>query len=98
MSEILDMLRDVPPTLAGAWGGWVVAGLVLLLWHLRARESEREAALLRASARERSKSGVRSEAGQRRPIAKPAAPDAFGELEALLEPPPKTSTSRRPGD
>ena len=96
MSEIFDMLRDVPPTLAAAWGGWVVAGLVLLLWYLRAREGEREAALLRARAR--SKSGVRLAAGPRKPAPKPAAPDAFGELEALLDQPPTTSTSRRPGD
>jgi hypothetical protein len=98
MSEILDMLRDVPLTLAAAWGGWVVAGLVLLLWHLRARESEREAALLRASVQARSKSGVRSAAGPRKPVVKPAAPDAFGELEALLDPPSTTGVSRRPGD
>jgi len=98
MSEIFDMLRDVPPTLAAAWGGWMVAGLVLLLWHLRAREGEREAALLRASAQARSRSGVRSPAGQRKTTAKPEALDAFGELEALLDPPSTTSHSRRPGD
>ena len=96
MSEILDMMRDVPPTLAAAWGGWVVAGLVLLLWHLRAREGEREAALLQAQAR--SKPGVRPAAGPRKPAPKPAAADAFGELEALLDPPSTTSASRRPGD
>ena len=98
MSEILDMLRDVPPTLSAAWGGWVVAGLVLLLWYLRARDGEREAALLQASARARSKSGVRLAAGPRKPAPKPPAPDAFGELEALLDPPSTTSASRRPGD
>jgi len=101
MSDILDMLRDVPPLLAAAWGGWLVAGLMLLLWHLRAREWERSAIPLRASAPPRSTSGVRlpSGSGVRTPAEKPATVDAFAELEALLDPPQASGTiSRRPGD
>lgn len=99
MSEIVDMMRDVPPHLAAAWGGWLALGLTLLLWHMRARVWEQEYARQRTLARQpRTKSGVRPPSGVRsRP--KPAPADAFGELEALLEPGPGSgSISRRPGD
>ena len=57
MSDILDLLRDVPPQLAAAWGGWLAVGLTLMLWHMRARVWERQYARLRADARQpRSKS------------------------------------------
>ena len=98
MDEVLDMLRDVPPTLAAAWGSWLAVGLTLLLWHLRARVWEDDQARLAAMARTRSKSGVRPPSGVRRPP-KAAPADAFGELEAMLEPDRSTGNlSRRPGD
>lgn len=98
MSEILDMLRDVPAPLAAAWGSWLAVGLTLLLWHLRARDWEREYARVMAQSRTRTKSGVRPPSGVRR-AAKAPPVDAFGELEALLEPAPTTGAiSRRPGD
>ena len=98
MNELLDMLRDVPPTLAAAWGSWLAIGLTLLLWHLRARVWEQEQARLAVIARTRLKSGGRPPSGVRRaPKAAPA--DAFAELEAMLEPDPSTGNlSRRPGD
>jgi len=99
MSDFIDMLRDVPPLFAAAWGGWLAVGLMLLLWHMRAYEWEREYARLMAESRQPgTKSGVRPPSGVRR-AAKPAPADAFGELEALLEPAPTTGAlSRRPGD
>lgn len=100
MSDFIDMLRDVPPLFAAAWGGWMASGLLLLLWHLRAYAWERDyARLMAAEARQtRTKSGVRPPSGGRR-APKPAPVDAFGELEALLEPVPTTGAiSRRPGD
>ena len=99
MSDLLDMLRDVPPLLAAAWGGWMSVGLMLLLWHLRARVWEREYALVQAAARQsRAKPGGRPPSGVRRPV-KATPVDAFGELEALLEPSPSAgNVSRRPGD
>ncbi len=102
MSDILDMLRDVPPPLVTMWGAWLATGLTLALWHLRAREGEREYALQRAeeARRPRTRSGVRPPSGVRS-SARPKTPaaDAFGELEALLEPAPSTGNlSRRPGD
>jgi hypothetical protein len=94
MSEIIDMMRDVPAPLAAAWGGWLAVGLTLLLWHMRARVWEQDYARQQAAARPRPKSGVRTA----RP-AKTAPADAFGDLEALLEPGPGSgSLSRRPGD
>ena len=99
MSDLIDMLRDVPPLLAATWGGWLALGLMLLLWHQRAHGWEREYARRMASSRQpRTKSGVRPPSGVRRaPKAPPV--DAFGELEALLESAPTTGAlSRRPGD
>jgi hypothetical protein len=100
MSDLLDMMRDIPPQLAAAWGGWMAVGLLLLLWHLRARIGEQDYARQRALARPRTRSGVRPPSGvhSARP-AKPAPADPFGELEALLEPGAGSgSISRRPGD
>ena len=96
MSEIADMLRDVPPRLAAAWGGWLVMGLLLVLWHLRARDRERAGALARAMANARTKSSVRPLSGVRTAAPKPVVLDAFEELEALLDPPPAKGVSRRP--
>lgn len=100
MSEILDMMRDVPSPLAAAWGGWLVVGLLLLLWQLRAHPWEQEhQRLIRAAARVRTKSGVRPSSGVRKAVKPPPPADAFGELEALLEPAPTNGAlSRRPGD
>lgn len=96
MTEIIDLMRDVPAPLATAWGGWLAAGLTLLLWHLRARDWEREYARLMAQARTRPT--PRPPSGVRR-AAKAPAVDAFGELEALLETAQTTGAiSRRPGD
>ena len=93
MSDLIDMLRDVPPLFAAAWGGWLAVGLMLLLWQLRAHGWERESARQVTESRQpRTKSGVR-----RAPKTPPV--DAFGELEALLESAPSTGAiSRRPGD
>jgi hypothetical protein len=102
MTDILDMLRDVPPSLLVGWGGWLAAGAALVTWQVKARASEQEQAYLAVEARRaRAKSGVRPPAGVRT-AARPARTtpvDAFGELEAMLEPEPTTgSLSRRPGD
>lgn len=100
MSDIFDMLRDVPPPLVTMWGGWLATGLALALWHLRARDGEREYARQQASARRsRTRSGVRPPSGVGTSARPKAAGDAFGELEALLGPvAPTGNISRRPGD
>ncbi len=101
MSEFIEafgMLRDVPPWLALTWVGWLATGAALAVWQVKARAAEQERALLETEARRaRSKSGVRPPAAARPP--KPVPVDAFGELEALLEPAADSGTlSRRPGD
>jgi len=99
MSDLIDMLRDVPPLFAAAWGGWMAVGLMLLLWQMRAYGWEREYARLVAESRPpRTKPVGRPPSGVRR-APKAAPSDAFGELEALLESAPTTGAiSRRPGD
>lgn len=100
MSDIADMMHGIPPQLAAAWGGWLAVGLLLLLWHLRARIGEQEHARLRALARPRIRPGGRPPSGG--PTArrgKPAPADPFGEPEALLEPGAGSGPiGRRPGD
>jgi hypothetical protein len=100
MSELFDMMRDIPPLLAAAWGGWMSVGLLLLLWQIRARPAEVEYAHQRLMARQpRPKSNPRPPSGIRRQPVKTASSDAFGELEALLEPAQDSGPlSRRPGD
>lgn len=100
MSDLFDMMRDIPPMLAAAWGGWLSIGLLLLLWHMRARPVELDYARQQLAARQpRTKSGVRPPSGVRTRPVKTVPTDAFGELEALLEPGPGSgSLSRRPGD
>jgi hypothetical protein len=99
MSDFIDLLRDVPPELVATWGSWLSAGLLLVLWHTRAGKWEKAQQLIRIEAqRSRTRSGVRPASGVRRAPKAPTV-DAFGELEALLEPASSTgSLARRPGD
>lgn len=69
--------------LTSAWGAWLAFGLLLALWAYRARRSARESQV-RVSAIVRPLPKPRSEI--RRPV-KTAVPDAFGELQDLLEGP-----------
>ena len=92
MGALINLPLSVP--VVAGWGVWLAAGLMLVVWARRARE---EANLrpegVRSAARPvavRPKSGVR--------LPKPAPVDAFGELQAMLEPEPDLSVARRPGD
>lgn len=96
INDLIAMLEDLPRTLAGAWAAWLFAGLLLSMW--QRRESRR---LVVHAPSAKPKSGVRPPSGMRAPARTPkTAPlstgDAFGELEALLEPP--TGTHRLPGE
>jgi hypothetical protein len=97
---MFDMMRDIPPLLAAAWGGWMSIGLLLLLWHIRARPAEMEYARQRLIARQpRPKSIPRPVSAMRTQPVKTVSDDAFGDLEALLEPSSGSGNlSRRPGD
>jgi hypothetical protein len=99
MNDVISMLMDVPPMLAGGWGAWFFVGLLLSIW---SRREQMQPAATYASFKH--KSGVRAAAvskpssGARAPRVVEAAPpseDAFADLERLLEP---QKTHHIPGD
>jgi hypothetical protein len=102
LNDVVDLLMDVPPMLAGAWAAWFTVGLMLSMWQRRDK-----ARFVAHGAAVRHQSGVRIPSGVRPPSAvrsprlvkprtPPAGGDAFSELEALLESP--AGTHRTPGD
>ena len=88
INDLLGMLEQVPPMIAGGWAAWLTVGLLLQMW------GRRESKMLVHAPSPRQKSGVRPPRPAKRVL--PSAGDAFGELEALLE--PQTGTHRMPGD
>ena len=96
INDLVGLLQDLPSMLAGEWAAWLFIGLLLSVW--QRRESRR---LVVVGPSPRKKSGVRPPTDPFAPV-RPArkgpasAGDAFGELEALLEPP--TGQHRMPGD
>ncbi len=102
LNDVLDLLMDMPPMLAGAWAAWFSVGLMLSIWQRRDKACR---VVLGPAARHRSgvrtPSGVTTPSGVRgpRPVKLPTPPpggDAFSELEALLESP--AGTHRTPGE
>jgi len=96
INDLIGMLEDLPRTLAAGWATWLFAGLLLSVW--QRRDSRR---LVVLGPGKRQKSGVRLPTGVPAPgrsvKSVPASSgDAFGELEALLEPP--TGSHRMPGE
>ena len=101
MNLLFDLVRELPLWIHLTWAAWVVAGVLLAAWHIRDRGAEQSAREQAALSRVRTKSGPRPATTIRTAPAKPPPPphDAFGELEALLEPAAETgAASRRPGD
>jgi hypothetical protein len=95
INDFLAMLARVPPMVGAGWAAWLTVGLLLQLW------GRRESKMLLHAPSARQKSGVRPPSGVRaaaRPAKRVVAPagDAFGELEALLE--PHMGVHRTPGD
>jgi len=96
INDLIGMLEDLPRTLAAGWATWLFVGLLLSVW--QRRDSRR---LVVLGAGKRQKSGVRAPSGagaSGRPVKSVpmSSGDAFGELEALLEPP--TGSHRMPGE
>lgn len=95
INDLIGMLEDLPRTLAAGWATWLFVGLLLSVW--QRRDSRR---LVVIGSGKRQNSGVRLPSGV--PAARPvksvpvSSGDAFGELEALLEPP--TGSHRMPGE
>ena len=102
INDLLGMLMEVPPVLAGQWAAWFAVGLILSIWGRR----EKTWVVARPAATARHKSGVHSPSlhplpGVRTRLAPIAPPnstgDAFAELEALLEQ-PTGGLHRTPGE
>jgi len=91
-------VEHLPASFAVAWGGWLVMGLALWVWHLRAAGSARESAQVRAAMRWRQQASARLASAKGR-AGKRSLTAAFGELEERTEPAPAIGAlSRRPGD
>ena len=98
INDLIAMLEDLPRTLAAGWAAWLFAGLLLSVWQ---RRDSRRLVVLGAGKRQKSGRARRRRAcraRRRRPVKSVpmSSGDAFGELEALLEPP--TGTHRMPGE
>ena len=101
INDLLGMLMEVPPVLAGQWAAWFGVGLILSIWG----RHEKTRLVVHASTRHKSsvRPAVRPQSGMRVPVAARAAQpvaassgDAFAELEALLEQP--AGVHRQPGE
>ena len=96
INDLIAMLEDLPRTLAAGWGTWLFVGLLLSVW--QRRDSRRLVVLdsgKRQKAVERTPSAVGAlvRPGKNVPM---SSGDAFGELEALLE--PAIGSHRTPGE
>ena len=90
MGTLMDLPLSVP--VVAGWGFWLATGLVLLVWARRAREADLRYEGIRSVARP---VAPRPRTGER--AARPA-PDAFSELQAMLEPEPDLSAGQRQAD
>ena len=105
LNDLIDLLVDVPPMLAGAWAVWFSAGLMLSIWQRREKDrlvvdepaTRHRSGVYPVSAM-RPLSGVRAPRPiqPRTPPPSPPGGDAFSELDALLESP--EGMHRTPGD
>lgn len=94
---LIEIAADVPPMMAFGWAAWLSVGLVLTIWHRRARAAPVFHAETSWRSAPRPRSGVRPPSGVKRPLPVPAVNgDPFGELETRLEQP--AGTHRTPGE
>lgn len=85
LNDMMDLLSDVPPTLAAAWAVWLGAGALLAMWYRKAKaDLEMQPAVARTVAR--AKSGPRPVA-EARPMAEPR-PMAESRPVAVARPKP----------
>lgn len=76
VNDMMDLLSDVPGTLAAGWAVWLGSGLLLAMWYRKAKENFEVPQALAARAVARAKSGPRPVAETRplaeaRPVAEP---------------------------
>ncbi len=100
INDLIALLMQIPPMLAGGWGAWFLVGLVLSIWGRRDQA--------RLVVDDPWSEHVQSSRHTSAPVAvheRPARPaknvphssgDAFGELAALLE--PQEGLHRMPGE
>jgi hypothetical protein len=86
----MDALNELPSALVVGWAIWLLGGLALMVWFRRRSAPTRPPS--DAPARHRTASGVRRPVP--RPPVAPPRPDAFSELETLLD---EEATDRRVG-
>jgi len=89
MGALIDLPLSIP-VLTG-WVAWLTAGLALVVWARHTRNAWAEAPMPAPRL-----APVRPKSAVRPPKVAPPAQDAFGELEAMLDPAP--SESRTPDD
>lgn len=105
-NNMMQVLSDVPPTLAAAWAVWFGAGVLLTMWYRKANAEVPYAVAPRTVARAKEPRPV---AAEPRPVAvarpKPSSivvGDPFGDLATLLDQPaesaPAAPSHRVPGD
>ena len=92
MGALINLSLSVP--VVAGWGVWLAAGLIMLVWARHAREANLRADVVRSVARPVAARPVAA----RTPKPATAPIDAFGELQALLEPQDDLSNARRAGD
>jgi hypothetical protein len=107
-NDMMDLLSDVPPTLAAAWAVWLGAGALLGVWYRKAKANVEMHPAVVSRAVARAKSGPRP-AAVARPVAEPrpvavARPkpspisvgDPFGDLATLLDQPSESAPPPAP--
>ena len=108
VNDMMDLLSDVPATLAAAWAVWLGSGLLLAMWYRKAKADFEVPQAMAARTVARAKSGPRPVADARpmaepRPVAvarpKPSpisVGDPFGDLATLLDQPSETAPPPAP--
>jgi len=83
--QIMDLLLEPPIPLAASWVAWLAFGMVLAFWYYRAKAAAEEMEETFNRPLPRTKSGVRP------PVKPQPKPDAFEELQTLLDGPGEIS-------
>lgn len=86
VNDMMDLLSDVPGTLAAGWAVWLGSGLLLAMWYRKAKEDFEAPQVLATRAVARAKSGPRPVA-ETRPLAE-ARPVAEARPAAVARPKP----------
>jgi hypothetical protein len=94
VNDVIALLMQIPPMLAGGWGAWFVVGLMLSIWGRR----EKARLVVHGESPHYQYDPVPVVERPSRPVTTVphSSGDAFGELAALLE--PQEGLHRMPGE